>query len=225
MRMLSFLSPGLIIPSVLDLVYPALETVTEPHRLLQSLHTLAGVLVALVRDDPTKMKGERRPLKYIESVDPDAHLKSFRVHAINILCSILPGIDLNDTIKTTLTVQIMGMLLLLIPVADCSEAVYVRNDLTEEEKELCAATARFDPFVDQLLERLFNMLEVFGNNPGLNPQHGTRQNLTKLKQKSVEEMVLEKGIGGVIRSLLKNCSSQIYMVSKYFDNKVIYGIV
>uniref|UniRef100_A0A1I7RNY6 Proteasome activator complex subunit 4 n=1 Tax=Bursaphelenchus xylophilus TaxID=6326 RepID=A0A1I7RNY6_BURXY len=209
MRVLSFLSPGLIIPSVLDLVYPALETVTEPHRLMQSLYILAGICVSLVRDDTTKSKGERRALKYTESIEPEAHLKSFRIHAINILCNILPGIDMNDTVKTTLTVQITVVLLLLIPVHDCSEAIYIRDDLTEEEKELCAATARFDPFVDQLLERLFNMLEVFGNNPGVNA-HNTRLNLTKPRQKSVEEMVLERGIGGVIRSLLKNCSVAIY---------------
>lgn len=56
------------------------------------------------------------------------------------------------------------------------------------------------------------MLEVFGTNPGINTQN-TRQNLTKPRPKSVEEMVLERGVGGVIRSLLKNCSTAIYDVS------------
>ncbi|KAI6213761.1 hypothetical protein M3Y94_00189800 [Aphelenchoides besseyi] len=210
MRSLSFLSPGIVLPAVLDLVYPSLETLCEPHRLQQSLQILTGTLVSLVRDDPTKQGGERRPLKFFESDSGDNHLKSFRIHVINILESILPAIDLNDVIKSMLSLQITGILLQLIPVADCSEAVYIRNDLTEEEKELCSATARFDAIIDQLLGKLFNMMEIFGQNAATATNHNRRHNLTRTGRVNAEEVVMERGVVGVIRALLKNCSAAIY---------------
>jgi proteasome activator subunit 4 len=99
-------------------------------------------------------------------------------------------------------------LLVLIPVSDCSEAVHLRDDLTEEEKELCSATARFDSIVDSLLGKMFSMIEIFGTNPANN----TRANLTKLTRKNIEEVVMERGIVAIIKTLLKNCSSEIYNV-------------
>lgn len=206
-RILSFLSPGLVIPCVLDLIYPALDTIVEPHRLQQSLSILTGICIQLVRDDPIKQNGERSPLKNFESSSPDSHLKSFRIHAICLLERLLPAIDLNDVTKTTLTIQIIGRLLIMIPIYDCSEAPYLRDDLSEEEKELCAATARFDSIVDSLLGKMFTMMDVFGTNP-----NHTRQNLTKISKKNVEEAILERGIVSVIKTLLKHCSLEIYNV-------------
>jgi len=106
MRILAFLSPGIILPEVLDLVYPALETLTEPHRLIQSLHILACVCIPLVRDDPSRAPNAKRlPLRSMD-VDEEAHLRSFRGHALTILLNILPGIDVNDIVKATLTFQV-----------------------------------------------------------------------------------------------------------------------
>lgn len=98
----------------------------------------------------------------------------------------------------------------MIPISDCSEAVYLRDDLTEEEKELCAATARFDGIIDSLLGKLFSMIEIFGSNP-----NNTRQNLTKLTKKNIEETVMERGIIAVVKTLLKKCSPEIYDVSAF----------
>ncbi|VDM42798.1 unnamed protein product [Toxocara canis] len=50
-RYLSFIAPQLVLPKVLDLVYPSLSTLTAPHRLSQSLECLVACCVPLVRDD------------------------------------------------------------------------------------------------------------------------------------------------------------------------------
>lgn len=102
---------------------------------------------------------------------------------------------------------------------DCSEAPRLRDDLTDEEKELCSATARFDAIIENLLEKLFTMIDTFGSNPSLN-SHNTRQNLTKPRQKNMEELVMEHGIVTLMRSLLKHCSTAIYDVG-LFKNGVI----
>ncbi|MCP9261707.1 Proteasome activator complex subunit 4 [Dirofilaria immitis] len=53
MRNLAFLAPQLVLPKCLDLVYPSLSTITEPHRLKQSLECIAEICVPLVRDNGT----------------------------------------------------------------------------------------------------------------------------------------------------------------------------
>uniref|UniRef100_F1KQ76 Proteasome activator complex subunit 4 n=3 Tax=Ascaris TaxID=6251 RepID=F1KQ76_ASCSU len=60
MRSLAFLSPGIVLPAILDVVYPSLSTVVEPHRLVESLNCLVAVCVPLARDDVLGRK--RRPL-------------------------------------------------------------------------------------------------------------------------------------------------------------------
>ncbi|VDM43246.1 unnamed protein product [Toxocara canis] len=51
LRYLAFLAPNLVLPQVLDLVYPSLSATTEPNRLKQSLECLVDICVSLVRDN------------------------------------------------------------------------------------------------------------------------------------------------------------------------------
>uniref|UniRef100_A0A183URD8 Proteasome activator complex subunit 4 n=1 Tax=Toxocara canis TaxID=6265 RepID=A0A183URD8_TOXCA len=60
MRSLAFLSPGIVLPAILDIVYSSLSTLVEPHRLVDSLNCLVAVCVPLARDDVLGRK--RRPL-------------------------------------------------------------------------------------------------------------------------------------------------------------------
>ncbi|KAL3074330.1 hypothetical protein niasHS_015160 [Heterodera schachtii] len=205
-RTLAFLSPGLIIPFVLDIVYPALQTQLEPHRLTQSLHILAVICVPLVRDDPRKSGGQRLPIKSVE--DMDAHLKSYRRHAIIILNNILPGIDVNDIVKSSLVFQICVILLMLIPIDDCSQERLTREDLTEEEKELCSETASFDCFINQLMEKVFGMIEMLGSSAPTDRHSLTKNDLRSAG--SLEEKVIQQGTVSVFCTLLSNCSASFF---------------
>ncbi|EGT45215.1 hypothetical protein CAEBREN_17785 [Caenorhabditis brenneri] len=154
-RSACLLCPKIILPVVLDMVYPALETLVEPHRLLQTLGTLLGVLIPLVTDEP------------------DAEGKTYRAHVITILNSLLPGLDCNDISKCMVTYQIIGVIVNMIPIVDCSEAVHIRCDLTEDEKELCSATANFDSIISMLMDRMFDMLVAVGQTAGTTTTHGS----------------------------------------------------
>jgi len=55
--------------------------------------------------------------------------------------------------NTILSLQAIGLICALVPIVDCSEAVHLRNDLTDEERELCSTTANFETIVDQLMSR------------------------------------------------------------------------
>ena len=83
-------------------MYPALETITEPHRLLQSLNIIMNVLVPLSRDEPIPGR-ERINMKLLENAENN---RSLRSHFITILNNILPGLDVNDSTKSALTFKV-----------------------------------------------------------------------------------------------------------------------
>lgn len=57
---------------------------------------------------------------------------------------------------------------------------------------------------------IFAMIEMVGNSASL--VSGERQTLTKAKAKSMEEMVIEKGVLTVVKALVRNCSTSMYKV-------------
>ena len=87
-------------------VYPSLQTLTEPHRLTQSLQILSRVCVVIARDRLPN-SGEivqRMPVKSLE--DFEANKKSYRRHAIILMNNLLPGLDINDAAKCGLVFQV-----------------------------------------------------------------------------------------------------------------------
>jgi proteasome activator subunit 4 len=54
-----------------------------------------------------------------------------QIYVLPLLMSVLPGIDLNDLEKTSVTFEFLIIIFMLITCVDCSSAVNTRNDLTE----------------------------------------------------------------------------------------------
>ncbi|KAK0412054.1 hypothetical protein QR680_006010 [Steinernema hermaphroditum] len=224
-RYLAHLAPWQVVPAVIDMVYSSLDALTEPHRLLQSLSCLSSIILSLVRDKDEPPAGlKRRQLQYIE----DHPIKPYRIYAINLLRSVLPGIDVNDIAKSLLTFQIIGALLSLVPMVDCSNFKFDEK-LNQEERELCEATAAYDEICEDLLDKMFRMLEIFRGTNHAGTSHGSVGLLQNAKY-SIEEAVIRRGLGAVFRCVVSNSGDsttriaidKVYEFAKssIFDSKI-----
>ncbi|KAF8386338.1 hypothetical protein PRIPAC_75480 [Pristionchus pacificus] len=151
---LALLAPKIVLPAILEILYPALETVTEPHRLTQSLSCLFVALIPMLREEAGP--GER----------------TRKAEMVVLLEALLPAIDPNDIKKTLLCFQVFGIMVNTVPLVDCSEAVHLREDLTEDEKEICSATANFDGLVLGIMDKIISLLE-WGANGATSCGHGS----------------------------------------------------
>ena len=84
---------------------------TEPHRFIAILNCLKHITRQIVQQTPTYSQGQ--------------------LYVLPLLMSVLPGIDLNDMKKTSITLDFLNTILMVITCVDCSSAVNIRNDLTE----------------------------------------------------------------------------------------------
>uniref|UniRef100_A0AC35TN15 Proteasome activator complex subunit 4 n=1 Tax=Rhabditophanes sp. KR3021 TaxID=114890 RepID=A0AC35TN15_9BILA len=213
---LAFIAPGIIIPTVLDMVYQGLETVTEPHRLHQSLVILHAITIPLVRDEIKSNKSTRLKVTAIE-ID-HAEGVSYRVFALHLMNALVNVIDLNDMSKTAYSFNALCNFLTLIHVDDCSEAVYNVKNLTKDEVVLCQATANFEIMVTNLFEKLTTLVEGMGTQTISGENHGDV--MTRRSHKlNIEEQLCRKGISCIFQALIGNSSKQFneMIITRMFD--------
>ncbi len=89
---------------------------TEPHRFISIITCLTHIARQIVQQTPSYSQGQ--------------------IYVLPLLISVLPGIDLNDLEKTSVTLEFLDTILTLITCVDCSSAVNSRNDLTEVKLKL-----------------------------------------------------------------------------------------
>lgn len=182
---LALMRPELVIPPVLEKTYPAMETLTEPHQLTATLSCMIGVARSLVSG------GQRFP--------------EGPTHMLPLLMRALPGVDPNDFSKCMITFQFIATFATLVPLVDCSSAPHERNDLTEVERELCSASAEFEDFVLQFMDRCFALIDS-------STLEQTREETETEKMTHLETLV-ELGLSSTFSTILTQCSMDIFKVA------------
>lgn len=74
-------------------------------------------------------------------------------HVIPLLIAVLPGLDGNDTKKCLIAFQFLASVLSSIPIVNCTQALEVRDDLSEQERELCLSSAKFEDFIHEFFNK------------------------------------------------------------------------
>ncbi|CAG8434329.1 1354_t:CDS:10 [Diversispora eburnea] len=162
LKYLSWLEPSLIFPGLLERVYPSLVTLTETHRTTSSISALSLLAIPLFSR---------------------SHYPSGGKHLAPLLHLTIPGIDMNDPIKTIsslifLTHSIMGVPLIDLTEgnANLSEFQWSGMDIDEreednmeideeEESARCkASTAEFEEWLAKFLRRVFTIFEYLPSN-------------------------------------------------------------
>ncbi|KAM5165243.1 proteasome activator complex subunit 4 [Mantella aurantiaca] len=179
---LALMRPELVIPPVLERTYPALETLTEPHQLTATLSCVIGVARSLVAGGRWFPEGP--------------------THMLPLLMRALPGVDPNDFSKCMITFQFIATFSTLVPLVDCSSVLQERDDLSEVERELCSASAEFEDFVLQFMDRCFALIES-------STLEQTREETETEKMTHLESLV-ELGLSSTFSTILTQCSKEIF---------------
>uniref|UniRef100_A0A673FRQ3 Proteasome activator complex subunit 4B-like n=1 Tax=Sinocyclocheilus rhinocerous TaxID=307959 RepID=A0A673FRQ3_9TELE len=182
---LALMRPELVIPPVLEKTYPAMETLTEPHQLTATLSCMIGMARSL-------LSGGR-------------HYPEGPAHVLPLLMRALPGVDPNDFSKCMITFQFIATFTTLVLLVDCSSALHEKNDLTEMERELCSASAEFEDFVLQFMDRCFALIDS-------STLEQTREETETEKMTHLESLV-ELGLSSTFSTILTQCSMEIFKVA------------
>ena len=135
LKTMALLEPDLIVPSVLERAFPALETLTETHRTTACITALATISPAMISRT---------------NYPPGAK------HLISLLELCLPGLDVNDPIKTMST----GMFVLQA----CSQIVI--DDLTRPElQDTVAAAGEYGMALESATSPTIPTLSLNGADP------------------------------------------------------------
>ncbi|RCI01929.1 hypothetical protein CU098_000361, partial [Rhizopus stolonifer] len=151
LKYLAWLEPALVFPGLLERIYPSLETLTETHRTSSALSILADIALPLFSRD---------------------HYSAGGKHLLPLLQLAIPGIDMNDPIKTIASLMFISTALMSIPIRDMTQhqdGYYPTEDyLDDPHAELSretedyltkATTGEFEEWLAKFMRRVFTIFE------------------------------------------------------------------
>ncbi|KRZ93751.1 Proteasome activator complex subunit 4 [Trichinella sp. T8] len=177
---LSRMDPAAVVPIVLDSCESSLLSITEPHRMQQSLASMIAVGLPLLRLARHDANGLR---------------------LIPFLKSLQSTIDVFDFSKISTILETLSYFFQLLPLVDnCDTPLFVDN-LNDIEKELCAGTALFEDIVDGFVDWLLYALTSYGNN--------VSNGNSNASDDCPEANVYKEAVSAVGRFLLANSSDMV----------------
>ncbi|CAF1230849.1 unnamed protein product [Adineta steineri] len=179
---LSILRPELIIPCIIEKHFLAIDNITEPHRFTSIITCLTHIARQIVQQTPSYSRGQ--------------------IYVLPLLISVLPGIDLNDFKKTSVTLEFLDTMLMQITCIDCSSAVNIRTDLTEIEREVCLSTSKFEDFINEFLNRIFHIIEI--SSAEISDAVTADANDNKL------DIDIQPKVTSILFNIVQQCSSPIF---------------
>ncbi|ORZ04733.1 hypothetical protein BCR42DRAFT_474389 [Absidia repens] len=193
-KYLSWIEPKLIFPTLLERIYPSLETLTETHRTTSALSILTDISLPLFSRD---------------------HYPAGGKHLLPLLHLALPGIDMNDPIKTIASLMFITSALMTVPITDLMNTTSPTpgvdtmaygedsmNDLPRDvDDELCRlATGEFQEWLAQFIRRIFTIFENM-------PQHDRK------KQGGAMEAGLTQMVLHACETVFGQLSNEMYDVA------------
>jgi proteasome activator subunit 4 len=159
LNQLAWIEPDLVLPELLERVYPSLESLTEAHRLHSCMAALNAVALPLLHRK---------------------HFPSGATHLLPILELILPALDLNDPTKLSYALLFLSKVFMSVPwsVASSSSSAQLSSQPRERVDdvdgnvpprdaasiqtydEICRdATHEFETFLSNFINRILALLE------------------------------------------------------------------
>ncbi|KAI9261229.1 hypothetical protein EDC94DRAFT_122877 [Helicostylum pulchrum] len=148
LKFLSWLEPDLIFPGLLERIYPSLETLTETHRTSSALSILADISLPLFSRD---------------------HYAAGGKHLLPLLQLAIPGIDMNDPLKTISSLMFISTALMTTPIFDQTQVPddyyptedYMEGTLSRETEDYLVkqTTGEFEEWLAKFMRRVFTIFE------------------------------------------------------------------
>jgi len=200
LQVLASIRPDIFIPPLISKLSSSLETLTEPHKFTAAVKCICSISRSLVKPGPLYPEGPS--------------------HVIDILFSVLPGIDCNDIKKTMIVFQLISIYARLVPLTDLSSCIILQTNLTPLEKKICQQSAKFETFVLEFMERCFSLIE------NSTMEHIRQEQATSDTQMSNEESSINMGIVSCFDSVLHQADEKIQIsainkLERYLKGRIL----
>ncbi|XP_008209740.1 proteasome activator complex subunit 4 [Nasonia vitripennis] len=188
LKYLADMRPNLVIPSILEKIYPTLGSDIEPHKMITAMTCMITISRPLVQGSRICNK------EYAFQQGP--------FHVLSLLFTSLSGIDPNDANKCFITFRLIATYVTMIPLVDCSQST---AEMSEDDRLVCEETSRFEDFVLQFMDKVFVWIDSSA------VVSVRLENNTNGNGKSRSEAMAESALNRVFATVLRQCSHPIFM--------------